>query len=567
MLNARESTQSPARCRSISGPSSSCTNGCSSTSLQAHLRQQRNHALHQRASGRALNHHGQLHRRRRHLHRRLRALILRAVHNVRPVDQFRQRRHVHAELRARDMRDPAGAATCSSDRKTCRIASGPAVPSVSARSKLRLILRRQERAQMMIEPPRHARRRRVLEVDDRVLVRLEPALVKQRPARCISPWYANARRADAFAMKAREQRGRTRPIKAFIVIKNAAVQTSHGLPARVFSIDERWNVSRAHVSSNRPDRHERPAPQTSPAALNPPLPPILSSSAPTACAPAGHAHLRLHPPEPFAVLIACAIAAPGAAAAGEQLEMTPLHSTLRRGSVATSPCHLDHVAHREAPRRRLRPRPQARRSPTSSPAWLGESPFSPYSSSSLWSTGHLVFDARLLSALTAVHYAASWLAGFVVVALLEEYLTRGYLQFTLTRGLAGIYTWLPSRLRTPKPSASGPPRSCSPCLRSWTPAPIPANRPSAYSRGPRRPRVLPEPLAHRLAVVGHRLPRRLGLGRNPSSMASPTGGVMVQHHLLATHPVGAPLLSGGTTGPEGSIFVLPVMVCITLVIA
>ena len=31
---------------------------------------------------------------------------------------------------------------------------------------------------------------------------------------------------------------------------------------------------------------------------------------------------------------------------------------------------------------------------------------------------------------------------------------------------------------------------------------------------------------------------------------------MMQHHLLATHPVGTPLLSGGTTGPEGSIFAI-----------
>jgi len=33
---------------------------------------------------------------------------------------------------------------------------------------------------------------------------------------------------------------------------------------------------------------------------------------------------------------------------------------------------------------------------------------------------------------------------------------------------------------------------------------------------------------------------------------------MVQHHLLATHPVGRPILSGGATGPEGSIFVVAI---------
>jgi hypothetical protein len=36
-------------------------------------------------------------------------------------------------------------------------------------------------------------------------------------------------------------------------------------------------------------------------------------------------------------------------------------------------------------------------------------------------------------------------------------------------------------------------------------------------------------------------------------------GLMIQHHLLATHPVGKPVLSGGATGPEGSIFILVVL--------
>jgi hypothetical protein len=41
---------------------------------------------------------------------------------------------------------------------------------------------------------------------------------------------------------------------------------------------------------------------------------------------------------------------------------------------------------------------------------------------------------------------------------------------------------------------------------------------------------------------------------------------MVQHHLFATHPVGKPILSGGATGPEGSIFVLAILAIISLII-
>ena len=34
-------------------------------------------------------------------------------------------------------------------------------------------------------------------------------------------------------------------------------------------------------------------------------------------------------------------------------------------------------------------------------------------------------------------------------------------------------------------------------------------------------------------------------------------GMKIEQRLLATHPLGKPFMSGGTVGPEGSIFVLP----------
>ena len=40
----------------------------------------------------------------------------------------------------------------------------------------------------------------------------------------------------------------------------------------------------------------------------------------------------------------------------------------------------------------------------------------------------------------------------------------------------------------------------------------------------------------------------------------------VQHHLLATHAIGKPVLSGGATGPEGSIFILAILALASLVI-
>jgi membrane protease YdiL (CAAX protease family) len=36
-------------------------------------------------------------------------------------------------------------------------------------------------------------------------------------------------------------------------------------------------------------------------------------------------------------------------------------------------------------------------------------------------------------------------------------------------------------------------------------------------------------------------------------------GLMMKEHLLATHPLGDPVYSGVTTGPEGSVFVIPTL--------
>ena len=59
----------------------------------------------------------------------------------------------------------------------------------------------------------------------------------------------------------------------------------------------------------------------------------------------------------------------------------------------------------------------------------------------LWRTGLLIIDSRLLFGSGILRYASIWLFNFLLVGLFEEYSTRGYLQYTLTRGLAGLYQW------------------------------------------------------------------------------------------------------------------------------
>jgi uncharacterized protein len=183
----------------------------------------------------------------------------------------------------------------------------------------------------------------------------------------------------------------------------------------------------------------------------------------------------------------------------------------------------------------------------------------------LWKAGFLVFDQRLLFGSDIFRYGAQWLALFFAVGLLEEYFTRGYLQYTLTRGLAGLFQWA---FKTPHSKA----------LAFWTSAII-FSMLFGFAHGSNPGE---SPIGLLTAGIASMM-FCLVLWRTGSLWWAigfhttwdwgqsylygvADSGIMVQHHLLATHPVGKPLLSGGTTGPEGSIIILPIIVLIILVI-
>ncbi len=183
----------------------------------------------------------------------------------------------------------------------------------------------------------------------------------------------------------------------------------------------------------------------------------------------------------------------------------------------------------------------------------------------LCKSGLLVFDRRLIFGGDILRYGAIWLLGFLLVGLLEEYLTRGYLQFTLTRGLAGLYQWA---FQTRHSQALG----------FWTSAIIFSILFGlGHSKNPGESPIglLSAGLA---AMVFCFSLWRTGslwwaIGFHTSwdwgqsfLYGVPDSGTMVQHHLFATHPVGTPILSGGTTGPEGSIFVLAVLALAILIV-
>jgi membrane protease YdiL (CAAX protease family) len=180
-------------------------------------------------------------------------------------------------------------------------------------------------------------------------------------------------------------------------------------------------------------------------------------------------------------------------------------------------------------------------------------------------TGLLVIDSRLLSGIDILRYGAIWLFGFLLVGLLEEYLVRGYLQYTLTRGLAGVYQWA---FKTRYNSALG----------FWTSAVI-FSVLFGLSHGS-NPGESPIGLlsAGLAALVFCFSLWRTGslwwaIGFHTSwdwgqsfLYGVADSGMMGQHHLLATHPVGKPIMSGGTTGPEGSVYTLAVLALASLII-
>ena len=198
--------------------------------------------------------------------------------------------------------------------------------------------------------------------------------------------------------------------------------------------------------------------------------------------------------------------------------------------------------------------------------------------------GLLAFDARLLFGASALRFGAVWFAGFLLVGLFEETFFRGYLQFTLARGINGTYNWL--RSFGPHATECGETASRAANLQTAT-----QSAPGFWT-------------AALLLSFGFGFTHRTNAGESPIGLVAAaliavvfclslwrTGslwwaigfhaawdwaqsflygvadsGVVAQGHLFATHPVGRALISGGLTGPEGSLFILPIVALTAAVI-
>lgn len=183
----------------------------------------------------------------------------------------------------------------------------------------------------------------------------------------------------------------------------------------------------------------------------------------------------------------------------------------------------------------------------------------------LWRGGLLVIERRLIFGSEVSRYGALWFLAFCLVGLSEESLSRGFLLYTLTRGLAALYRGL---FKTQHSTALG----------FWTASVIMSV--VFYLGHTSNPGESPIGL---LAVfvggmffcygVWHTGSIWWGIGMHAAwdwgqsfLFGVADSGLTVQHHFLATHPQGNPVLSGGTTGPEGSILVVGVLAVGTLIV-
>jgi uncharacterized protein len=182
----------------------------------------------------------------------------------------------------------------------------------------------------------------------------------------------------------------------------------------------------------------------------------------------------------------------------------------------------------------------------------------------LRATHVLVFDGRALTGSAILTFGATWLLAFLCVGLTEEYLTRGYLQYTLTRGFFTLAERIsPTHARAIAFWAAAVFMSCLFGVGHL------------FNPGESAPGITAVFLAgmvfsYALWYTGSlwwAIGFHMAWDWSQSFLYGvPDSGFLSAGRLFNTHPTGNPLLSGGTTGPEGSVYVLPTLLLVVLIV-
>lgn len=165
----------------------------------------------------------------------------------------------------------------------------------------------------------------------------------------------------------------------------------------------------------------------------------------------------------------------------------------------------------------------------------------------LWKCGLLAFDGQILHGTALMKYAVLWGLMFLLVGIFEESVTRGYLQFTMTRGVgfwwgALLFSFLFGFGHSSNPGES-PVGLFSAgaiglvfCLSLWYTGSL-------------------------WWAVGFHAAWDWG---ESYFYGTSDSGLVARGHLFGEHPLGKILWSGGATGPEGSLLVVPLLIIIVL---
>jgi len=179
----------------------------------------------------------------------------------------------------------------------------------------------------------------------------------------------------------------------------------------------------------------------------------------------------------------------------------------------------------------------------------------------------IAFDGLLLSGKAILVDAAEWAVVFLLVGLFEEFLFRGYLQFTIALGVSHIVRRIfPENNHTHAISFWITAFLLSVCLFASTHV---ANHGETLL-GIASVAVVGTVFVFSLWRTGS-LWWAIGFHSawdwaQSYLYGTPDSGTLSQGRLLASHPVGSRLLSGGTDGPEGSVLVIPVLLMVAVVI-
>jgi membrane protease YdiL (CAAX protease family) len=182
----------------------------------------------------------------------------------------------------------------------------------------------------------------------------------------------------------------------------------------------------------------------------------------------------------------------------------------------------------------------------------------------LHATHHLVFDAQVLHGAAIYSFGLKWLLAFLAVGLFEEYLNRGFLQFTLTRGVYGLAEKI-SRTHARAVAFT-----------------IAAFFMSLFFSAGHLLNARENPMGIALTFVAAIL-FSYALWRTGSLWWAignhmawdwaqsflygvPDSGQISAGRLFHTHAVGNPLISGGIDGPEGSIYAIPILLLAILIV-